>query len=224
MPLIAMNRKWGRFGKDGRQRGSRELGLKVQHHEIVDHLANRARVARARHQLSSRNGRASSSGLTVDNLKLRILTADEIMSAAESKRGRDPAPVGATSLAQGSATARARLRVGIAPPAREAHDEPGRAQRAGPPSSASSTRTTRAAQAVMRLGTSYRCARYQRVRRRLQHRPHERRAMRREDRRHGALVAVRRDRRVSGKLRGRGDHASRARGAAHARLDLALLR
>src|SRR3954468_23373919 len=87
MPLIAMNREMGSLGKDVAQGLSEALGLKVQHHEMIDHLANRARIRKS-HVISLLEGtQGILERLTVDNLKLRILTADEIMSAAESNQG-----------------------------------------------------------------------------------------------------------------------------------------
>src|SRR5438105_15409245 len=87
MPLIAMNREMGSLGKDVAQGLSEALGLKVQHHEMIDHLANRARIRKS-HVISFLEGtQGILERLTVDNLKLRILTADEIMSAAESHQG-----------------------------------------------------------------------------------------------------------------------------------------
>src|SRR5256885_5995344 len=98
MPLIAMNREMGSLGKDVAKGLSDELGLKVQHHEIVDHLANRARIRKS-HVISFLEGtQGLFERLTVDNLKLRILTADEIMSAAESNEGVILRGWGATSL------------------------------------------------------------------------------------------------------------------------------
>src|SRR4051812_5790606 len=98
MPLIAMNREMGSLGKDVAKGLSEELGLKVQHHEIVDHLANRARIRKS-HVISFLEGtQGLFERLTVDNLKLRILTADEIMSAAESNEGVILRGWGATSL------------------------------------------------------------------------------------------------------------------------------
>ena len=98
MPLIAMNREMGSFGKDVAQGLSQELGLKIQHHEIIDHLANRARVRKS-HVISFLEGtQGILERLTVDNLKLRILTADEIVSAAESNDGIILRGWGATSL------------------------------------------------------------------------------------------------------------------------------
>jgi len=98
MPLIAMNREMGSLGKDVAQGLSQALGLKVQHHEIIDHLANRARVRKS-HVISFLEGtQGILERLTVDNLKLRILTADEIMSASEANEGVILRGWGATSL------------------------------------------------------------------------------------------------------------------------------
>jgi len=98
MPLIAMNREMGSLGKDVAKGLSEALGLKLQHHEIVDHLANRARVRKS-HVISFLEGtQGIFERLTVDNLKLRILTADEIMSAAEANDGVILRGWGATSL------------------------------------------------------------------------------------------------------------------------------
>ncbi|HZE60928.1 MAG TPA: cytidylate kinase family protein [Burkholderiales bacterium] len=98
MPLIAMNREMGSLGKDVAKGLSDALGLKLQHHEIIDHLANRARVRKS-HVISFLEGsQGIFERLTVDNLKLRILTADEIMSAAEANEGVILRGWGATSL------------------------------------------------------------------------------------------------------------------------------
>ena len=42
MPLIAMNREMGSFGKDVAEGLEQALGMKVRHHEMIDHLASRA--------------------------------------------------------------------------------------------------------------------------------------------------------------------------------------
>ena len=98
MPLIAMNREMGSLGKDVAKGLSEALGLKIQHHEIIDHLANRARIRKS-HVISFLEGtQGLFERLTVDNLKLRILTADEIMSAAEANEGVILRGWGATSL------------------------------------------------------------------------------------------------------------------------------
>ena len=71
MPLIAMNREMGSLGKDVAQGLSQELGLKIQHHEIVDHLANRARIRKS-HVISFLEGtQGFFERLTVDQVKLR---------------------------------------------------------------------------------------------------------------------------------------------------------
>jgi cytidylate kinase len=98
MPLIAMNREMGSLGKDVAQRVSEALGLKVQHHEIIDHLANRARIRKS-HVISFLEGsQGFFERLTTDEVKLRVLTADEIASAAESKPGVILRGWGATTL------------------------------------------------------------------------------------------------------------------------------
>src|SRR5689334_6667126 len=98
MPLIAMNREMGSLGKDVAKGLADALGLKVQHHEIIDHLANRARIRKS-HVISFLEGtQGLFERLTVDSLKLRILTADEIMSAAEADRGIILRGWGASSL------------------------------------------------------------------------------------------------------------------------------
>src|SRR5258708_13017550 len=98
MPLMAMNREMGSLGKDVAKGLSEALGLKIQHREIIDHLANRARVRKS-HVISFLEGtQGIFERLTIDNLKLRILTADEIMSAAEANEGVILRGWGATSL------------------------------------------------------------------------------------------------------------------------------
>ena len=87
MPLIAMNREMGSFGKDVAQGLASLLGIKVQHHEMIDHLASRSRIRKS-HVVSFLEGRQGLfERLTVDQLSLRILTADEIVSLAESNPG-----------------------------------------------------------------------------------------------------------------------------------------
>ncbi|HEY5896580.1 MAG TPA: cytidylate kinase family protein [Burkholderiales bacterium] len=98
MPLIAMNREMGSLGKDVARGLSQALGLKVQHHEIIDHLANRARIRKS-HVISFLEGtQGFFERLTVDEVKLRVLTADEILSAAENNEGIILRGWGATSL------------------------------------------------------------------------------------------------------------------------------
>ena len=98
MPLIAMNREMGSLGKDVAKALAAELGLKIQHHEIIDHLANRARIRKS-HVISFLEGsQGFIERLTTDEVKLRVLTADEIASAAEAAPGVILRGWGATSL------------------------------------------------------------------------------------------------------------------------------
>jgi cytidylate kinase len=98
MPLIAMNREMGSLGKDVAKRVAEALGLKVQHHEIIDHLANRARIRKS-HVISFLEGsQGFFERLTTDEVKLRALTADEIASAAEAGPGIVLRGWGATTL------------------------------------------------------------------------------------------------------------------------------
>ena len=84
MPLIAMNREIGSLGKDVARGLEQLLGMKTRYHEIIDHLANRARVRRS-HVVSFLEGtQGLVERLTTDQRRLTILTADEIMSIAES--------------------------------------------------------------------------------------------------------------------------------------------
>jgi len=87
MPLIAMNREMGSLGKDVAQGLADLLGIRVQHHEMIDHLANRARLRKS-HVISFLEGtQGLFERLTTDQVGLRILTADEIASLAEAHPG-----------------------------------------------------------------------------------------------------------------------------------------
>ena len=98
MPLIAMNREMGSLGNEVARGVGEALGLKIQHHEMIDHLANRARIRKS-HVISFLEGtQGLLERLTVDQVKLRVLTADEIVSAAESGPGVILRGWGATSL------------------------------------------------------------------------------------------------------------------------------
>ena len=98
MPLIAMNREIGSLGKDVAQGVAEALGIKVQHHEMIDTLANRTRIRKS-HVISFLEGKQGLiERLTTDQLSLRLLTADEIMSLAESEDGIILRGWGATSL------------------------------------------------------------------------------------------------------------------------------
>ncbi len=98
MPLIAMNREIGSLGKDVAQGVAESLGIKVQHHEMIDTLANRTRIRKS-HVISFLEGKQGLiERLTTDQLMLRLLTADEILSLAESQDGIVLRGWGATSL------------------------------------------------------------------------------------------------------------------------------
>jgi cytidylate kinase len=98
MPLIAMNREIGSLGKDVALGLEQALGMKIRHHEIIDHLANRARLRKS-HVISFLEGRQGLlERLTTDQVKLRVLTADEILSMAESGEPVILRGWGATSL------------------------------------------------------------------------------------------------------------------------------
>jgi cytidylate kinase len=98
MPLIAMNREIGSLGKDVAQGVAEALGIKVQHHEMVDTLANRTRIRKS-HVISFLEGKQGLiERLTTDQLSLRLLTADEILSLAEAADGIVLRGWGATSL------------------------------------------------------------------------------------------------------------------------------
>jgi cytidylate kinase len=101
VPLIAMNREMGSLGKDVARGLEKALGLKVRHHEIIDHLASRARIRKS-HVLSFLEGtQGLLERLTIDEIVLRILTADEILSLAVSNGGVILRGWGATSLLKG---------------------------------------------------------------------------------------------------------------------------
>jgi len=98
MPLIAMNREMGSLGKDVAAGLEQALGMRVRHHEMIDHLANRARIRRS-HVVSFLEGRQGLlERLTTDQLRLRVLTADEILSMAEQDEAIILRGWGATAL------------------------------------------------------------------------------------------------------------------------------
>ena len=98
MPLIAMNREMGSLGKDVARGLEEALGMTIRHHEIIDHVANRTRLRKS-HVVSFLEGRQGLlERLTTDQVSLRILTADEILSMAESGEPIILRGWGATSL------------------------------------------------------------------------------------------------------------------------------
>lgn len=98
MPLIAMNREIGSLGKDVALGLEQALGMKIRHHEIIDQLANRARLRKS-HVISFLEGKQGLiERLTTDQVSLRVLTADEIVSIAENGEPVILRGWGATSL------------------------------------------------------------------------------------------------------------------------------
>lgn len=80
-----MNREMGSLGKDVAVGLEAALGVKTHHHEIIDNLANRARIRKS-HVVSYLEGAMGLlERLTTDDLKLRVLTADEILAIADSR-------------------------------------------------------------------------------------------------------------------------------------------
>ena len=72
--------------------------MRVRHHEMIDHLANRARIRKS-HVISFLEGtQGLLERLTTDQVRLRVLTADEILSMAESEEAVLLRGWGATSL------------------------------------------------------------------------------------------------------------------------------
>jgi len=98
VPLIAMNREMGSLGEDVARGLEQALGMKIRHHEIIDHIANRTRMRKS-HVVSFLEGKQGLlERLTTDQVSLRILTADEILSVASSGEPVILRGWGATSL------------------------------------------------------------------------------------------------------------------------------
>ena len=93
-----MNREMGSLGEDVARGLEQAIGVKLRHHEIIDHLANRARMRKS-HVVSFLEGKQGLfERLTTDQVSLRILTADEIISLAASGEPVILRGWGATSL------------------------------------------------------------------------------------------------------------------------------
>ena len=93
-----MNRKMGSLGKEVATGLEQALGMKVRYHGMIDHLANRERIRKS-HVVSFVEGKQGLlERLTTDQLTLRILTADEILSIAESGKPVILRDCGAISL------------------------------------------------------------------------------------------------------------------------------
>lgn len=98
MPLVAMNREIGSLGRDVARGVADHFGIKTKHHEMIDALANRARVRKS-HVMSFLDGKQGLwERLTADQLSLGMLTADEILTQAENEKGVVLRGWGATSL------------------------------------------------------------------------------------------------------------------------------
>ena len=98
MPLVAMNREIGSLGRDVALGLEQALGMKIRHHEIVDQLANRSRLRKS-HVISFLEGKQGLlERFTTDQMNLRMLTADEILSLADSDEPVILRGWGATSL------------------------------------------------------------------------------------------------------------------------------
>ena len=93
-----MNREIGSLGKEVAAGLEEALGVRTHHHEMIDHLASRARIRKS-HVISFLEGKQGLlERLTTDQVRLRILTADEILSMAESGEPLMLRGWGATSL------------------------------------------------------------------------------------------------------------------------------
>jgi cytidylate kinase len=98
MTVVAITREMGTLGKDVATGLGEALGLPVIYHEIIDHLADRTRMRKS-HVVSFLEGKQGLlERLTTDQLSLRILTADEILSLAASGEPVILRGWGATSL------------------------------------------------------------------------------------------------------------------------------
>jgi cytidylate kinase len=98
MPLIVMNREIGSLGKDVALGLEQALGVKTHHHEIIDHLANRARIRKSHVVSFLKGSQGLLERLTTDDLSLRVLTADEVFSLADSREPTLLRGWGATAL------------------------------------------------------------------------------------------------------------------------------
>ena len=95
--------------------------MKIRHHEIIDHLANRAHPQEPRHQLPG--GHAGHSR-AADDRPGAPARADRGRNPLDGRirRADHPARLGADLAIEGRAARGAHLRLGLAPHARQAHD------------------------------------------------------------------------------------------------------
>ena len=170
--------------------------MKVRHHEIIDHLANRARMRKS-HVVSFLEGQpgAARAAHHRPGAPARAHRRRDPVDGGVRRR-RDPARLGRDLAAEGRAARGARLRLGLAPHARQAHDGAARHRR---PGEGGAHRRPERRGGARRDAPPFphRAARHQRVRHGLQYRPRLGGPVRRRDRQAGEVAAVRRDRRVA---------------------------
>lgn len=99
MPVIAMSREMGSLGKDVAYGLGDVFNIRVKHHEIVDHVADKTRL-RKTHVISYLQGKLGFlDRMTIDQASIAIHSADEILSlAAETSEGIVLRGWGATAL------------------------------------------------------------------------------------------------------------------------------
>ncbi len=99
MPVIAMSREMGSLGKDVAYGLGDVFNIRVKHHEIVDHVADKTRL-RKTHVISYLQGKLGFlDRMTIDQASIAIHSADEILTlAAETSEGIVLRGWGATAL------------------------------------------------------------------------------------------------------------------------------
>ena len=102
MPVIAMSREMGSLGKDVAYGLGDVFNIRVKHHEIVDHVADKSRL-RKTHVISYLQGKLGFlDRLTIDQASIAIHSADEILGlAADAAPGIVLRGWGATALLRG---------------------------------------------------------------------------------------------------------------------------
>lgn len=87
MPVIAMSREMGSLGRDVAYGVGEAFGIRVKHHEIIDNLADKARL-RKTHVISYLQGKLGFlDRMTIDQAAIAIHSADELLSLAASEPG-----------------------------------------------------------------------------------------------------------------------------------------
>ncbi|MCC6532089.1 MAG: cytidylate kinase family protein [Burkholderiales bacterium] len=98
MPLIAMTREMGSFGKDVAAGVAEALAIPVLHHEIIEPLADKMRLRKS-HVIRLLEGHPSFfERLTADQTSLSIYTAEETFNLAAQGRGAVLRSWGAANL------------------------------------------------------------------------------------------------------------------------------